>query len=237
MQWLIGVRHVKPGGQQFGALQPEPQGVHRVFGVVPVRLFEVLIPRSLEIISEINRRFLDDVRRRYPGDEGRVARVSLFAEGAEKRVRMANLAIVGTHSTNGVAEIHSELLRTRLLPDFAELFPDRFNNKTNGVTPRRWLMVANPEIAALATEAIGDAWITDLEQRSRHVHKMSEDGRNSVRQVRRDANERLKKLLKDHKVSEDDEKKGLEEVQKITDQHIKQIDEVQNKKDADLLGK
>ena len=130
----------------------------------PVPLFEILLPRQLEIIYEINRRFLDDVRRRYPGDPERVQRVSLIGEGALKEVRMAHLAIVGTHSTNGVAEIHSELLRTRVVPDFAELFPDRFSNKTNGVTPRRWLMVANPELAALVTDAIGDGWITDLDQ-------------------------------------------------------------------------
>src|SRR5262249_15583552 len=96
----------------------------------PVWLFETLIPRQLELIYEINRRFLDDVRRRYPGDEARVTRVSLIEEGPTRRVRMAHLAVVGSHSTNGVAEIHSDLLRTRVLRDFAELFPDRFNNKT-----------------------------------------------------------------------------------------------------------
>jgi starch phosphorylase len=130
----------------------------------PVRLFEVFIPRNLEIIYEINRRFLNDVRARYPGDDGRVARVSLFAEGPEKRVRMANLAIVGTHSTNGVAQIHSRLLRTTVVADLAELFPERFNNKTNGVTPRRWLLLANPDLARLITDAIGPGWITDLAQ-------------------------------------------------------------------------
>ncbi len=91
---------------------------------------------------------MNDVRARYPGDDGRVARVSLIAEGPEKRVRMANLAIVGTHSTNGVAEIHSRLLRTTVVSDLAELFPERFNNKTNGVTPRRWLLLANPDLLA-----------------------------------------------------------------------------------------
>ena len=102
----------------------------------PVSLFEMLVPRLLEIIYEINRRFLNDVRARFPGDNDRVARVSLIAEVPEKRVRMANLAIVGTHSTNGVAEIHSRLLRTTVVKDLAEIFPDRFNNKTNGVTPQ-----------------------------------------------------------------------------------------------------
>jgi starch phosphorylase len=130
----------------------------------PVSLFELIAPQLLEIIYEINRRFLDDVRARYPGDSGRAARVSLIAEGPEKRVRMANLAIVGTHSTNGVAEIHSRLLRTTVVSDLAEIFPERFNNKTNGVTPRRWLLLANPDLARLITGAIGDGWVTELSQ-------------------------------------------------------------------------
>jgi glycogen phosphorylase len=133
----------------------------------PVEWFERLIPRHLEIIFEINRRFLDDVRTCFPTDEGRVARVSLIEEGPNKHVRMANLAIVGSHSTNGVAAIHSELLRTTTVKDLAELFPDRFNNKTNGVTPRRWLLLANPALARIITDAIGDGWITDLSQLSK----------------------------------------------------------------------
>src|SRR6266478_8339602 len=126
-----------------------------------------MLPRHLEIIFEINRRFLDDVRRRYPGDEQRVARVSLIEEGQEEKVRMANLAIVGSHSTNGVAAIHSELLRTMTVRDLAEMFPERFNNKTNGVTPRRWLLLANPWLARTITETIGDDWIADLGQLAR----------------------------------------------------------------------
>lgn len=128
----------------------------------PVELFEALLPRQLEIIYEINRRFLDDVRSRHPGDEGKVARMSLIEEAPDRQVRMAHLAIVGTHSTNGVAAIHSELLRTRTVPDFAGMFPDRFSNKTNGVTPRRWLLLANPGLAKLLTEAVGESWVTDL---------------------------------------------------------------------------
>jgi starch phosphorylase len=135
----------------------------------PVHLFELLVPRLLEIIYEINRRFLDDVRARFPGDSERVARVSLIAEASEKRVRMANLAIIGTHSTNGVAEIHSRLLRTTVVRDLAEIFPDRFNNKTNGVTPRRWLLLANPDLSRLITSAIGDRWVTDLAELERIV--------------------------------------------------------------------
>ena len=122
----------------------------------------MVIPRHLEIIFEINRRLLDDVRTRFPGDEGRVERISLIEEGAQKHVRMANLAIVGSHSTNGVAAIHSQLLRTTTVKDLAEMFPERFSNKTNGVTPRRWLLLANPALARVITEAIGDGWITDL---------------------------------------------------------------------------
>jgi len=133
----------------------------------PLPWFELLVPRQLEIIFEINRRLLGAVRRRYPGDEGRVQRVSLIEEGATKHVRMANLAIVGSHSTNGVAKIHSQLLRTTTVKDLAEMFPEKFSNKTNGVTPRRWLLLANPPLANLITEAIGSAWITDLAQLAR----------------------------------------------------------------------
>jgi starch phosphorylase len=130
----------------------------------PVAWFEILIPRHLEIIYEINGRFLDDVRLRFPGDEGRVARVSLVEEGGQRKIRMANLAIVGSHSTNGVAAVHSKLLRTTTVRDLAEIFPERFNNKTNGVTPRRWLLEANAGLALAITQAIGDEWITDLSQ-------------------------------------------------------------------------
>ena len=130
----------------------------------PVAWFQDFLPRHLEIIREINRRFLDDVRARYPGDDGRVARLSLIEDGASPQVRMAHLAIVGSHSTNGVAALHSQLLKQRVVPDFAAMFPGRFNNKTNGVTPRRWLLLANPSLAAVITEAIGDGWITDLGQ-------------------------------------------------------------------------
>ena len=130
----------------------------------PVELFETFIPRHLEIIYEINRRLLDEVRLRFPGDEGRAARISLVEEGSQRKVRMANLAIVGSHSTNGVAAVHSKLLRTTTVRDLAEMYPERFNNKTNGVTPRRWLLLANPALARTITEAIGDGWITDLSQ-------------------------------------------------------------------------
>ncbi len=116
----------------------------------PLAWFKTMIPRHLEIILEINRRLLDGVRTRFPGDEGRVASISLIEEGGDRqegKIRMANLAIVGSHSTNGVAAIHSKLLRTTTVKDLAEMFPERFNNKTNGVTPRRWLLLANPALA------------------------------------------------------------------------------------------
>jgi starch phosphorylase len=129
----------------------------------PLAWFEMLLPRQLEIIREINRRLVDEIRTRFPGDAGRIERVSLVEEeSGEGKVRMANLAIVGSHSTNGVAAIHSDLLRTTTVKDLAEMFPERFNNKTNGVTPRRWLLLANPALSAVITDAIGDGWVTDL---------------------------------------------------------------------------
>jgi starch phosphorylase len=130
----------------------------------PVHYFQQVMPRDLEIIFEINRRFLDNARARFPGDGGRIERLSLIEEGPEDRVRMANLAIVGSHSTNGVAAIHSELLRKTTVKDLAEMFPERFNNKTNGVTPRRWLLLANAPLAKTISDAIGDGWVTDLSQ-------------------------------------------------------------------------
>jgi starch phosphorylase len=133
----------------------------------PVSWFEMLLPRHLELIFEINRCLLDSVRERFPGNDEPVTQVSLVEEGSTRKVRMANLAIVGSHSTNGVAAIHSSLLRTITVRDLAEMFPARFNNKTNGVTPRRWLLLANPSLAKVITDAIGDGWITDLGQLSK----------------------------------------------------------------------
>jgi glycogen phosphorylase len=130
----------------------------------PLAWFEALLPRHLEIIYEINRRLLDDVRARYPGDLGRVQRISLIEGDDNKKVRMANIAIVGSHSTNGVAAIHSELLRTTTVKDLAELYPARFSNKTNGITPRRWLLLANPSVAGWITASIGDGWVTNLSE-------------------------------------------------------------------------
>jgi len=154
----------------------------------PLAWFEALLPRHLQIIFEINQRLLDSVRTRFPGDEARVQRVSLIEEGPEKHVRMANLAIVGSHSTNGVAAIHSQLLRTTTVRDLADMFPERFSNKTNGVTPRRWLLLANPALARLITDAIGDSWVTDLEELGRlRLLADDEDFRDFFRNAKREA--------------------------------------------------
>ena len=127
-------------------------------------LFKNLLPRHLEIIFEINRRFLDEVRAKFPGDEGRVSRLSLIDESGERFVRMANLAAVGSHAINGVAELHTKLLEEYVLHDLYEMYPERFSNKTNGVTPRRWIALANPGLSALITRKIGDGWVANLDQ-------------------------------------------------------------------------
>jgi glycogen phosphorylase len=130
----------------------------------PVPLFARLLPRHLEIIFEINRRFLAEVELHAPGDNERLRRMSIIEEGGDKQVRMAHLALVGSHRVNGVAKLHSELVREQLFPDFAELYPDRFDNTTNGVTPRRFVLLANPELAALLDARIGQGWVRDLDQ-------------------------------------------------------------------------
>jgi starch phosphorylase len=129
-----------------------------------VKMLEELLPRHLQILNEINRRFLDQIRLQYPGDEEKVRRVSLFDENEEKRVRMANLAILGSHSVNGVAKLHTKILREEVFSDFYEFWPDKFNNKTNGITPRRWLRLCNPGLSGMITSRIGDEWITDLKK-------------------------------------------------------------------------
>ncbi|MEB3190371.1 MAG: glycogen/starch/alpha-glucan phosphorylase [Snowella sp.] len=128
----------------------------------PLSLFGSLLPRHLEIIYEINQRFLDEVRIRYPGDGNKLARLSLIDESGEKYVRMAHLAGVGSHAINGVAALHSELLKETILKDFYELWPEKFSNKTNGVTPRRWLVLSNPRLSQLITEKIGENWVKNL---------------------------------------------------------------------------
>jgi starch phosphorylase len=140
----------------------------------PVPLVEKVLPRHLEIVYEINRRHLEQVARAFPDDPERLQRTSLVEEGPTKQVRMAHLAIVGSHSVNGVAAVHSELVKTRLVPDFYALTPGKFNNKTNGVTPRRWLLLCNPSLARLITDAIGDHWVTDL-ARLHDLERFAED--------------------------------------------------------------
>ena len=130
----------------------------------PVEMFAKLLPRHLQIIFEINARFLSQVARRWPGDDERIRRMSLIEEGPVKQVRMAHLAVVGAHSINGVAALHTDLVKRELLPDFAALWPERFNNKTNGVTPRRWLRLCNPKLAAVLTREVGPGWVTDLDR-------------------------------------------------------------------------
>src|SRR5262249_46392382 len=137
----------------------------------PAPMFGELLPRHLEIVYEINDRFLKQVAARHPGDGARLARMSLIEEpaypGEPKKVRMAHLAVVGSHKVNGVSALHPRLLEKELLPDFAELWPERFTNKTNGVTPRRWLLAANPALARAITARIGPDWTTDLDQLDR----------------------------------------------------------------------
>lgn len=140
----------------------------------PVSLFEYLLPRHLEIIYEINHRFLAQVRARFPGDNARVARMSLIDENDGRQVRMANLASVGSFAINGVAELQSRLLREYTLADFGEMFPEKFQNKTNGVSPRRFLLLSNPRLCNLITEAIGEGWINELD-RLRELEKYVDD--------------------------------------------------------------
>ncbi|MBN2713141.1 MAG: glycogen/starch/alpha-glucan phosphorylase, partial [Planctomycetes bacterium] len=130
----------------------------------PVEMMERVLPRHIQIIYEINHRFLQKVTLHFPGDSERIGRMSLVEEGDEKQIRMAYLSILGSHSTNGVAALHSELIQQRLVPDWAAMYPERFNNKTNGVTQRRWLLKSNPALSSLITDAIGDSWIKNMDE-------------------------------------------------------------------------
>ncbi len=139
-----------------------------------VKMFEELLPRHLQILYEINRRFLDQIRVQYPDDEEKVQRMSIFDTSEEKKVRMANLAIIGSRSVNGVAKLHTKILREQVFRDFYDLWPEKFNNKTNGITPRRWLKLCNPGLAELISDKIGEAWITDLNKIA-GIRKFSDD--------------------------------------------------------------
>jgi starch phosphorylase len=164
----------------------------------PVEMFGQVLPRHLEIVYEINRRFLDDVRRLHPGDEARAARLSLIDESGGGSVRMAHLASVGSHHINGVAALHTRLLEAEVLRDFHELWPEKFVNVTNGVTPRRFIALANPRLASLVTEAIGDGWPRDLE-RLRALEPLAEDAafRARWRAVKRANKADLARVIRD----------------------------------------
>ncbi len=166
----------------------------------PVELFQRLLPRHLTIIYEINRRFLRQVKSRYPFDDARLSRMSLVDDGngapESKRIRMAYLAVVGSHSVNGVAGLHTELLKAHLMHDFYEMFPERFYNVTNGVTPRRWLLAANPMLADAITGRIGDGWITNLEQLEKlTAHAEDPVFRGEVRAIKQRNKEQLARYI------------------------------------------
>jgi starch phosphorylase len=141
----------------------------------PLPLFREVLPRHLEIVYEINRRFLSEVETRFPNDPERISRLSLIEEGAEKKVRMAHLACVGSHAVNGVAALHSELLKKTVLKDFYEFEPGMFHNVTNGVTLRRWMVLANPRLAALISEKIGERWIAENAEELRKLEPFAQD--------------------------------------------------------------
>lgn len=165
----------------------------------PVSLFESLLPRHLEIIYEINMRFLKEVAIRYPKDNDRLRRMSLIEEGFGKKVRMSHLCIVGSHSINGVSDLHSELLKTNLFKDFYELYPERFNSKTNGITQRRWLKKANKGMSNLITSAIGDGWVRDL-SKIKGLKNFSQDTsfREKWRKVKYENKVKLAEYIKNH---------------------------------------
>jgi len=158
----------------------------------PVWLFGRVLPRHLQIVHEINRRFLDEVRARFPGDDARLGRMSLIEEGPEQRVRMAHLAIVGSMQVNGVSALHSRILRERLFRDFAEMWPRKFGNQTNGITPRRWLRKCNPSLSELVTSRVGEGWIADLPQLAKLASAANDPGfRSAFRASKRANKERL----------------------------------------------
>ncbi|CAG0924880.1 unnamed protein product, partial [Notodromas monacha] len=139
----------------------------------PVSMLEYILPRHLQIIYEINQRLMDQVSKRWVGDFDRMRRMSLIEEEGEKRVNMAHLSIVGSHAVNGVAAIHSEIIKRDIFHDFCEMNPEKFQNKTNGITPRRWLLLCNPGLADAIAEKIGDEWprhLDQLQELKKHVH-------------------------------------------------------------------
>ncbi len=164
----------------------------------PLPLFAEMLPRPLEIIYEINRRHLDEVRQRFPGDDGRAARLSIIDEGGGKYVRMAHLASVGSHAINGVAALHSELLKQTVLRDFFEFSPEKFHNVTNGVTPRRWVLLSNPGLARLIADRIGEGWVKNPEE-LRQLEAFARDGAFQAdwRQIKEDNKRRLAAVIEE----------------------------------------
>jgi len=163
-----------------------------------VPLFERVLPRHLQIIFEINRRLMSQVEARWPGDYERQKRMSIIEEGNQSQVRMAHLAITGSHSINGVAELHSQLVKTQLVPDFYEMWPERFNNKTNGVTQRRWLLKANPRLSSLISFTIGDGWITDLDAlRALEVYAEDREFHREFAAIKHANKQRLARVIKE----------------------------------------
>jgi starch phosphorylase len=185
----------------------------------PIWFFEHILPRHLMIIYEINERFLLEVRSRFPGDELRVERMSIVEEHWERKIRMANLAIIGSHSVNGVAALHTEILKKDLFRDFYEMYPERFNNKTNGITQRRWLRKANPDLAGLITDRIGDGWCTNLYE-LQQLRPLAEDPafREQWHQVKLAAKKHLAEYILRHNCIEVD-------VESMFDCQVKRIHE------------
>jgi starch phosphorylase len=164
----------------------------------PRPLMESVLPRHVELIEQVNDRFLQRITTRWPGDLDRMRRMSIVEEGHPKHLRMAHLAIIGSHSVNGVAKLHSDLIQRELVPDFYELWPERFRNVTNGITPRRWLSHANPDLAALISSRIGRGWVTELEEiRGLEPHADDPAFRAAFREVKRGNKQRLAAIVRD----------------------------------------
>jgi starch phosphorylase len=185
----------------------------------PVEMMRTILPRHLEIIYEINHRFLEKVALIYPDDINRLQRMSLIEENHEKRVRMAHLAIVGSHSINGVSQVHTRILQQKVFKDFYEMLPERFNNKTNGISPRRWLLQANPPLSELISENIGSEWITDLD-RLQDLMPLADnpDFRERWREVKQRNKKRLARLI--HNLTQIDVN-----INTLFDVHVKRIHE------------
>lgn len=185
----------------------------------PINLFEKLLPRHLQIVFEINRRFLNEVRAKFPGDEGKARWMSIVDTEGDKQIKMANLAIAASHSVNGVARLHTEILKKDIFKDFYALYPQKFNNKTNGITPRRWLLVANHYLSKMITEKIGSGWITDLDELKK-LEKFAGDEEVliALHKIKVGNKQKLSEYIKEHN--------GLEvDVSSIFDVQIKRIHE------------